>query len=309
MTAAGSVQPPGAPGQTWSRTTSMEIDSASKWMYGEFVAELKGQTDGTNWSIPSRYVPFLNFTSGYDNMTDNCDQTGTVQDCLNNSNGGNPAVLNGTQSAAHVGLFSYDSGHMQVLEAGADPSIAGYMKGGSNNVFDLAGELTAALQSQFVFVNLTFSSPFPAGGVDTTPSDYAQFLQGLLNTNNPETMRFFLNPTASDPYAVCTNPYDPACADRNGNPLAVYSPLPSSISWHYGIGHWIEDDPNTGDGAYSSPGKSGFYPWIDATKSYYGMVARYDTNNTGNPLSAPFYQSAVCGGAIRKAFATSIAQP
>lgn len=309
MTAAGSVQPPSAVGQTWSRTTSMEIDSASKWMYAEFVAELKGQVTGSTASIPSRYVPFLNFTSGYDNMTDNCDQAGTVQDCLNNSNGGSPAVANGTQSTAHVGLFSYDSGHMQVLEAGADPNLAGFMKGGNNNVFDLAGEITAALQSKFVFVNLTYSSPLPAGGGVTTPSDYAQFLQGLLSTSNPLMMSYFLQPTASDPYAVCTNAYDPKCTDSFGNPLAVYAPVPSSVSWHYGLGHWIEDDPETGDGAYSSPGKSGFYPWIDSSKTYYGMVARYDTNNTGNALTAPFYQSAVCGAAIRKAFTTGVAQP
>ena len=31
-----------------------------------------------------------------------------------------------------------------------------------------------------------------------------------------------------------------------------------------------------GDGAFSSPGLFGFYPWIDAGKTYYGVLARYD---------------------------------
>ena len=76
-----------------------------------------------------------------------------------------------------------------------------------------------------------------------------------------------------------------------------------------GLRRVLEDDPDTGDGAYSSPGKAGFYPWIDSTKTYYGMVARYDTNSTGTATTAPFYMSVVCGEAIRKAFTTGVVQP
>ncbi len=311
LSASGSVQPAGTSGQNYTRTTSMLVESATKWVYASYLAETKAAFNGTNWTMPSRYVPFLHFTSGYVNMADNCNyiDTPTVQNCLDASNGGNPPVKNGTRSGADVGLFDYDSGHMEVLEAGADPSLNGYMTGGDNNVVALANEVTSALNGKNVTMNLTFATPITAGGIVTTPGDYALFLQGLIKSDTPLVMRYFLNPTASDPYAVCTNPYDTTCVDSKGNPLAVYAPLPGNVSWHYGLGHWIEDDPATGDGAYSSPGKGGFYPWIDSTRTYYGMVARYDTASTGTGTTAPFYLSVVCGEAIRKAFTTGVIQP
>jgi hypothetical protein len=312
LSAAGSVQPAGTPQQNYTRTSSILIDSGTKWMYASYVAEIKGQHSGGSWTMPSRYVPFLHFTSGYVNMSDNCNylDTPTVQNCLDASNGGDPAVPNGTKTSADAGVFDYDSGHMEVLEAGADPTIKGYMNGGDNNISGLTNELTAAFNAKNVTANFSFATPITAGGIATTPGDYANFLQGMLSTSTPLVMRNFLNPTASDPYAVCTNPYDAACVNNKGEPLAIYAPLPGNISWHYGIGHWIEDDPYTGDGSYSSPGKGGFYPWIESTKTYYGMVARYDMSGTGDDAStAPFYLSVVCGEAIRKAFMTGTVQP
>ena len=71
------------------------------------------------------------------------------------------------------------------------------------------------------------------------------------------------------------------------------------MSWHYSLGHWIEDDP-AGDGAYSSPGAFGFYPWIDTSKTLYGVVARI--------VLAGAYDSALCGAQIRKAWVTGVAQ-
>ena len=55
---------------------------------------------------------------------------------------------------------------------------------------------------------------------------------------------------------------------------AVRSPA-LTVQWHYSISHWIEDDPATGDGAFSSPGAFGFYPWIEANKQYYGVISRF----------------------------------
>ena len=312
LIASGSVQPAGVSGQTYTRSTSMVIDSASKWIYASYIAEIKATTsNGTSWTMPSRYVPFLHFTSGYVNMSDNCNyiDTPTVQNCLDASNGGTPAVANGTKSTADVGLFDYDSGHMEVLEAGDDPSLKGYMSGGDNNVVALASEVATALSGKNVTTNFTFATPVTAGGIATTPGDYAAFLVGLIKSNTPLLMHYFLLPTASDPYAVFTIPFDTTCVVSKGIPRALRAPLPSNVSWHFGIVHWIEDDPHCGDGAYSSPGKVGFYPWIDSTRTYYGIVARYDTNSTGVGTTAPFYLSTVCGAAIRKAFMTGAVQP
>ena len=36
---------------------------------------------------------------------------------------------------------------------------------------------------------------------------------------------------------------------------ALKTPIPATESWHYSLGHWVEDDPPLGDGAFSSPGR------------------------------------------------------
>ena len=93
-------------------------------------------------------------------------------------------------------------------------------------------------------------------------------------------------------HPVCTNPR--TCAN------AENAPSPPGESWHYSIGHWVEDDPDVGDGAFSSPGAFGFYPWIDRTKTSYGVLARSAANGA--------IASVYCGRLIRKAWATATPQ-
>jgi len=59
--------------------------------------------------------------------------------------------------------------------------------------------------------------------------------------------------------------------------------------------------PAVGDGAFSSAGAFGFYPWIDAGRRYYGVIARRDSAGEG-------YDSARCGRLIRKAWLSGVAQ-
>ena len=90
------------------------------------------------------------------------------------------------------------------------------------------------------------------------------------------------------------------CTLPSACPTAVYSPSP--LAWHYSYAHWVEDEPTTGDGAFSSPGAFGFYPWIDATKTYYGILARAVVGG------GAYLESAMCGRLLRKAFVTGTAQ-
>ena len=80
----------------------------------------------------------------------------------------------------------------------------------------------------------------------------------------------------------------------------MYSPFPEQN--HYSVGHWVEDDPVHGDGAFSSPGAFGFYPWISANRVAYGIVAREAH------VSKAGSDSVVCGRAIRKAWTTGVVQ-
>ena len=93
-----------------------------------------------------------------------------------------------------------------------------------------------------------------------------------------------------------------ACARPAGCPAgeALYSPGPDDETWHYSLGHWVENDPERGDGSFSSPGAFGFYPWINADRSLYGVVAR--AAGAGSGLA-----SARCGRLIRQAWRTGVA--
>lgn len=88
---------------------------------------------------------------------------------------------------------------------------------------------------------------------------------------------------------MCTLPA--ACPSES-----AFSPA-DPAAWHYSYEHWVEDDAaGDDDGAFSSPGYFDFYPWIDRTKRYYGIVARYSLE------PAAYKDPARSGRAIRQAF-------
>lgn len=262
--ASGSVNR-GAP--TYDASTQMNIASGSKWIYGALVAELrKGALTDTD-------VQFLTFKSGYTNMGNpaQCSRLGTVASCLTELSS-NPPALNGTLSAGDVGKFFYDSGHMQVHAS-------------NNGLGQMDNAALAAEMKTQLGIDVAYTQPQLAGGVYLRPSDYAVFLRRILSGSL--AMRSVLGT-----HKVCTNPA--TCPTS-----AVYSPI-TSESWNYSIGHWVEDDPVLGDHAFSSLGALGFYPWIDAGVTYYGILAR---EVTGDAIA-----SSVCGRAIRTAWLTGVPQ-
>ena len=260
--ATGSVN--GASGTAvYTAATPMSIASASKWLYSSYVVQKQ------NAALSDSDIKFLTFRSGYTNFT-SCLPGQTVDSCVN-------YLDNGVHSDATDGRFDY-GGHMQ-----KHASVIGL---GALDSASLAVELRSQLGSD---VGLAYSQPQPAGGVVSTAADYARFLRKLLGADLKMA-------TMLGSHAVCTNPL--TCPAGQ----AVGTPVPSAESWHYSIGHWVEDDPVVGDGAFSSAGAFGFYPWIDSGKTYYGVVARQVfAQNAG-------YDSARCGRLIRKAWVTGTVQ-
>ena len=251
---------------SYTASTAMAIASASKWLYGAYVAERR------NGALTAEDIQYLRFQSGYVNFAAiGCTANDTVDTCLARSD-------NGVQTPAAVNRFFYNGGHMQ-----KHASLAGGMALGTLDSAALATELRRLLGTE---IALSYSQPQPAGGVRTTPGDYAVFLRKLLN--NQLRLGALLGSNK-----VCTNPA--TCA------TALSTPITNGLNWNYSIGHWVEDDATRGDGAFSSAGAFGFYPWIDAGKTWYGVVARVDLAGSGN-------ESAECGAVIRKAWATGTAQ-
>jgi len=95
----------------------------------------------------------------------------------------------------------------------------------------------------------------------------------------------------------------PVCAWVGAGCNAAFSPV-FTTHWHYSIAHWVEDEPTIGDGAFSSPGAFGFYPWIEANKLYYGVISRYSPTGDGLQNGVA---SAMCGYQIRAAWDSGIA--
>jgi hypothetical protein len=260
--ASGSVNAAGS-GTVYTASSLMGIASASKWLYGAYVVQKR------NAVLSDSDIKFLNFRSGYTDFSQ-CLQGQSIDGCIAYQN-------NGVHSNTSDGFFAYGGGHMEnhaSLAMGLGPLLnAG-----------LASEIRTQLGSD---VNLAYTQPQLAGGVATTADDYARFLRKLLG--GQLQMGALLGT-----HAVCTNPA--TCS------TALRTPVPGTESWHYSLGHWVEDDPVVGDGAFSSAGAFGFYPWIDAGKSWYGVLARQVF------ASGEGFSSADCGRLIRKAWVTGVAR-
>jgi CubicO group peptidase (beta-lactamase class C family) len=182
---------------------------------------------------------------------------------------------NGDYTAAHADKFYYDGGHMQhlaVLRGLGGLSSAG-----------LATEIRSQLGTD---IGLSYSQPQLAGAAVSTGDDYARFLRKVLSGGL--RMKAFLGANA-----VCA---DPATCPT----LALSSPAPTGEGWQYAMGHWVEGANALSDSAFSSPGAFGFYPWIDKTQTWYGVLVR---ENLGGA-----YESIACGRLIRRAWVTATVQ-
>jgi hypothetical protein len=242
-------------------STEMSVASASKWIYAAYVVQKVGVRAGD--------TAFLNFTSGYSEFgTPLCLEGQTVGGCLVGKDGRDPDT---------IGKFAYDSGHMQ------HHAVATMGLGDLKNA-----ELTAEVRRELGDLDFgRYSQPQLAGGVFTNANAYAVFLRRMLTGELSIAAVLGTEKVETNP-AVFPDE-------------AVNVPIPTTESWQYSLGHWVEDDPDFGDHAFSSAGALGFYPWIDATKTYYGIVAR---ESNAVLESEAGYHSAQCGRLIRQAWVT-----
>ncbi len=279
----------GAVGTTYSSTTEMDIASASKLIFGAYVVE------SFKSNLSKADAQAMRMGSGYVSLQyEACVDSATVYDCYSAPHVA-PNLLNKNNSdltQSDVGQFYYNGGHFQRYAAAATTDNPPGLGLGSLDNAGLAGEMEKLLGQE---LTIAYSSPQLAGGAHMSAADYAQFLRNILSGGL--AIRDHLG---EDP--VCTNPS--TCS------TAIYSPA-EPYSWHYSWGHWIEDDPSNGDdGAFSSPGAFGFYPWIDASKKYYGILARkVGSIDISQGVTVQAYKASVlCGRLIRAAFLTGVEQ-
>lgn len=246
-------------------TQVIAIASSSKWIYSTYVLQKIG-------SVRQSDVPFLHFTSGYVFPVSNpagealCQPLDTVAECAA------PVTL----SQAAQNNFYYSAGHFQYHAANT-------MGLGAMGAVALTTEITSQVGT-FDFVYLQTNL---AGGLNASANGYAGFLRRMLRGEFTMAAQLGSNKVCAS--AACT-------AGQ------VLSPAPQDEAWNYSLGHWVEDDPKVGDHAFSSAGALGFYPWIDATKTWYGILARRAPAVSGNEGVV----SLRCGRLIRQAWVTGV---
>ena len=255
----------GIAGSVVTAATATSIASASKWIYGAYVTQ---QRVG---ALTADDIRFLTFTSGYITFN-SCTRTDTVGSCA-------VSGTNGNYTPAAAGKFFYEGSHMQT-------HATNFMSLGPLANAELATTIINGLGLAANAADFRYTQPQLAGGVYASANTYTAFLRKLLD-------RSLIAGTQLNASAVCTN--------RETCATAISSPFPATESPNYSIGHWVEDTL-VADGAYSSAGAFGFYPWIEPTKANYGVLARTDVGaNSG-------YESVPCGRKLRLAWATGVVQ-
>lgn len=257
----------GAIGTTIAATTRIPIASASKWVFGTYVLE---RTNGTLTAVQKRA---LQMTSGYIGLNPiRCTTSTTVESCL-----GTMANPNVEYDAALVDRYYYNGAHDQILAA--NTVADGGLGLGSLSGDALAAEIEATLG---ISSGIGFGSPQPAGGANASAEGFATMLRAIMRGD------LVIGAHLGED-AVCTKP---------GASCPTASSSPSPFAWGYSYNHWVEAPE--GDGAFSSAGALGFYPWIAADKTLYGIISRHSEPGGG-------FDSVVCGQKIRTAWLTATA--
>lgn len=257
----GNAQGPQASGQigsSYSADKTISIASASKFVWGAYVV----QRSSANGGPTPQQVQALEMRTGLTQFNPIwCMLSRSVEACASNRD-------NGVLVQQNVGRFYYGGGH--------DQRLAIDLGLGRASAADMTAEVRRVLGPELGF---GYERPQPAGGMESSPAQFGQFLRKIIS--GQLAMKQYLG-------------YQPVCTQPSSCPTAVSSPVPEA--WHYSLNHWVEDAPGIGDGAFSSPGLEGFYPWISADKSTYGIVARQKLG-----LRA-YWESVQCGRTIRRAW-------
>lgn len=260
---------------TYHRNTRMNLASASKWVLGAYMMEVDGGVP------PAHQREAAMMLTGYNNFNSAlCQLSLTVGGCFYN------IIGNDKHSTAADGSFFYSGGNSQYLAA-------------SPALLDLGDMTTAQLSNEIqtvVGTTMTYQYPAVSAGLKGSAAEYADFLVRLMTP--PAQGGLIMH----DYLGVARVATLPCPTNASG-----CSPA-GTVAWTYGYEYWVENNVQSGlltpggppvgpgDGAYSSPGAWGFYPWISHDQSLYGIVARRGLSPTA------FRKSALCGMAIRYAF-------
>ncbi len=121
--------------------------------------------------------------------------------------------------------------------------------------------------------------PLAAGGAFSTPADYTNFLQMILNNG------FYKDKQVISPKSIGAMQ-----VNYTKGAKIVSSPAEAG-NWGYGFGEWVmEESPNLSSAAggrterstaVTSPGAFGSFPWVDNEKGYCGFLFTFNLKSKG----------------------------
>jgi CubicO group peptidase (beta-lactamase class C family) len=256
---------------SYTPDTSRLVASATKWVSAAVIMALVD--DGTlrlDDKI-STYLPYFSGdktdmtlrqmfsqTSGLDNQNEPpclSDSTTTLDLCARQI--ASTVVMDGPPGS----LFSYGNNSMQA--AGRMAEVA---SGRSwNDLF------TQKIRKPLGLVSTLYvgqQNPRIGGGLMTTMNEYGKFLRMILNDGMYGATRVLSSAAIAEMQK-----------DQTGDADYDWSPAPPYV--RYGIGEWRDVHYGMPDGSQiSSPGKFGFYPWIDRTRKIAGIYEIYDSSGS-----------------------------
>jgi CubicO group peptidase (beta-lactamase class C family) len=114
--------------------------------------------------------------------------------------------------------------------------------------------------------------PLAAGGAFSTPKDYLNFLQMILNEG------MFNGKQVISKSSIIEMQKNRVAKDAK----VVYSPAEAG-NWGYGFGEWVMDNAteNTRSKAVTSPGLFGTFPWVDNEKKYCAILFTFNIKSKG----------------------------
>ncbi len=114
--------------------------------------------------------------------------------------------------------------------------------------------------------------PLAAGSAWSTPKDYLNFLQMILNEGMFNGKQILSKQTIIEMQK-----------NRVGKDAkVVYSPTEAG-SWGYGFGEWVMDDATVSkrSNSVTSPGLFGTFPWVDNDKKYCAILFTFNIKSKG----------------------------
>lgn len=248
----------GKKGSFFTADTRVNLASASKWIFATYLVEKYG-------GLTDAQIQMLTQRSGYRSFLDQvCMFTSKVNECMQAQL---PLyAFENPYTAEDVGTFFYSGAHFQQLAINV--GLGNYT----------SPMLTAEIKKYIHDGDIRFFFPGIGSGMRSSARTFGKLMRKMMR--NEYRIGEMLG---SD--RICTLPQ--LC------PMSLRSPLEKD--WDYSLGHWVEHESGGPDEVFSGPGLQGFYPWISADRTLYGMIS--------TQMLADFKAtSSACGGKIRKAW-------